>query len=183
MTMAFFCSVSHIWQISVVQRFLLGSKCDIVVQDPTVYRLYGIKHIHTHRIFVQIPMLYVFFLWLLVNIPFWVAFVKKNGRGHLLIHILWVFLRSISAKKVQMEFLPLCDLLFNVISLCIYSSQCIFNVVFSYACYESGKIIYFTLTFVIVLSSLILSQVIMHFLSVLILLCPTCGVHSIVGAF
>ncbi|GAB0099259.1 XK-related protein [Sergentomyia squamirostris] len=56
------------------------------------------------------------------------------------------------------EFLPLCDLLFNVISLAGYFCDIVFNVVFSYALLESGKFIYFALTATIVLSSLILSQ-------------------------
>ncbi|XP_058065594.1 uncharacterized protein LOC131215224 [Anopheles bellator] len=58
------------------------------------------------------------------------------------------------------EFLPLCDVLFNVISLAGYFCDVVFDLVLGYALYERQKFTYFTAVIVIVSFSLIISQVV-----------------------
>lgn len=57
------------------------------------------------------------------------------------------------------EFLPLCDVLFNVISLAGYFCDVVFDVVLAYALYERQKFGYFTAVIVIISFSLMISQV------------------------
>lgn len=57
------------------------------------------------------------------------------------------------------EFLPLCDVLFNVISLAGYFCDVVFDVVLSYALFERGRFVYFALVITLVMVSLIISQV------------------------
>lgn len=57
------------------------------------------------------------------------------------------------------SFLPLCDVLFNVISLAEYVCNVIFDFVFVYALYSRGFGFFFLITLIIVLNSLVLSQV------------------------
>uniref|UniRef100_A0A182SPA7 XK-related protein n=1 Tax=Anopheles maculatus TaxID=74869 RepID=A0A182SPA7_9DIPT len=58
------------------------------------------------------------------------------------------------------EFLPLCDVLFNVISLAGYFCDVVFDVVLGYALYERQKFAYFAAVIVIVSFSLIISQIV-----------------------
>uniref|UniRef100_A0A182MRU4 XK-related protein n=1 Tax=Anopheles culicifacies TaxID=139723 RepID=A0A182MRU4_9DIPT len=58
------------------------------------------------------------------------------------------------------EFLPLCDVLFNVISLAGYFCDVVFDVVLGYALYERQKFAYFAAVIVIVLFSLVISQIV-----------------------
>lgn len=57
------------------------------------------------------------------------------------------------------EFLPLCDNLFNVISLAGYFCDVVFDLVLGYALLERGKVNYFVAVIIIVSFSLIISQV------------------------
>lgn len=57
------------------------------------------------------------------------------------------------------EFLPICDILFNVISLAGYFCDVVFDVVLSYALFERGRFMYFTVVITLVMASLIISQV------------------------
>lgn len=57
------------------------------------------------------------------------------------------------------EFLPLCDVLFNVISMAGYFCDVVFDVVLSYALFERGRFVYFTVVITLVMVSLIISQV------------------------
>lgn len=57
------------------------------------------------------------------------------------------------------EFLPICDILFNVISLAGYFCDVVFDVVLSYALFERGRFTYFTVVITLVMASLIISQV------------------------
>ena len=61
------------------------------------------------------------------------------------------------------EFLPLCDNLFNIISLSLYFINLIFDIVLGYALLERGKINYFIAVVAIVSVSLIVSQVILFY--------------------
>lgn len=58
------------------------------------------------------------------------------------------------------EFLPLCDVLFNVISLAGYFCDVVFDVVLGYALYERQKFAYFAAVIVIVSFSLVISQIV-----------------------
>ncbi|XP_055855141.1 uncharacterized protein LOC129918559 [Episyrphus balteatus] len=58
------------------------------------------------------------------------------------------------------EFLPLCDVLFNVISLAGYFCDVVFDVVLGYALLERGRVGYFTIVISLVLLSLIVSQIV-----------------------
>lgn len=58
------------------------------------------------------------------------------------------------------EFLPLCDVLFNVISLAGYFCDVVFDVVLGYALLERGRIGYFTVVISLVLLSLLVSQIV-----------------------
>uniref|UniRef100_A0AAG5DIJ7 XK-related protein n=1 Tax=Anopheles atroparvus TaxID=41427 RepID=A0AAG5DIJ7_ANOAO len=58
------------------------------------------------------------------------------------------------------EFLPLCDVLFNVISLAGYFCDVVFDVVLGYALYERQKFTYFAAVIVIVSFSLVISQIV-----------------------
>lgn len=57
------------------------------------------------------------------------------------------------------EFLPLCDVLFNVISLAGYFCDVVFDVVMGYALLERGYKCTFAATISIVVTSLLISQV------------------------
>lgn len=57
------------------------------------------------------------------------------------------------------EFLPLCDVLFNVISLAGYFCDVVFDVVLGYALFERGRYAYFGAVIVLVMVSLVISQV------------------------
>lgn len=57
------------------------------------------------------------------------------------------------------EFLPLCDVLFNVISLAGYFCDVVFDVVMGYALLERGYKATFAAAISIVLTSLLISQV------------------------
>lgn len=61
------------------------------------------------------------------------------------------------------EFLPICDNLFNVISLAAYFCDCVFDIVLGYALLERGKINFFIAVVLIISGSLIVSQVSLHF--------------------
>ncbi|XP_055372293.1 uncharacterized protein LOC129606176 [Condylostylus longicornis] len=58
------------------------------------------------------------------------------------------------------EFLPLCDVLFNVISLAGYFCNIVFDIVLGYALFEKGRNGYFSIILCFVIISLIISQVI-----------------------
>ena len=58
-----------------------------------------------------------------------------------------------------MEFLPLCDNLFNVISLAGYFCDVVFDIVLGYALFERGKIHLLVAVILIISGSLIVSQV------------------------
>jgi XK-related protein len=66
---------------------------------------------------------------------------------------------SFTFVAAAMEFLPLCDVLFNIISLALYFCDLVFDVVLGYALYERGRTTYFTVVVVLVSTSLIVSQV------------------------
>lgn len=57
------------------------------------------------------------------------------------------------------SFLPLCDVLFNVISLAEYFCNVIFDLVLVYALFSRGLNTLFFIVLIIVLNSLIVSQV------------------------
>lgn len=57
------------------------------------------------------------------------------------------------------EFLPLCDVLFNVISLTGYFCDVLFDVILSYALFERGCFVYSSIVIGLVLMSSIISQV------------------------
>lgn len=61
------------------------------------------------------------------------------------------------------EFLSLCDVLFNVVSLAGYFCDVVFDVVLSYALFERGHFMYMWVVIVLVVVSLIISQVIIMF--------------------
>lgn len=61
------------------------------------------------------------------------------------------------------EFLSLCDVLFNVVSLAGYFCDVVFDVVLSYALFERGHFLYMAFVIVLVMVSLIISQVIKCF--------------------
>lgn len=58
------------------------------------------------------------------------------------------------------EFLSLCDVLFNVVSLAGYFCDVVFDVVLSYALFERGHFLYMAFVIALVMVSLIISQVI-----------------------
>lgn len=58
------------------------------------------------------------------------------------------------------EFLPICDNLFNVISLAAYFCDCVFDIVLGYSLLERGKTNFFIAVVIIISGSLIVSQVI-----------------------
>lgn len=58
------------------------------------------------------------------------------------------------------EFLSLCDVLFNVVSLAGYFCDVVFDVILSYALFERGHFMYMSVVIVLVVVSLIISQVI-----------------------
>lgn len=62
------------------------------------------------------------------------------------------------------EFLSLCDVLFNVVSLAGYFCDVVFDVVLSYALFERGHYMYMAVVISLVIVSLIISQVIWSFL-------------------
>ena len=56
------------------------------------------------------------------------------------------------------EFLPLCDVLFNIISLASYFCDVVFDVVTIYTLYDQKEVIWFTLSLSCVLLSLVVCQ-------------------------
>ncbi|XP_049835514.1 uncharacterized protein LOC126279092 isoform X2 [Schistocerca gregaria] len=58
------------------------------------------------------------------------------------------------------EFLPLCDVLFNIISLASYFCDVVFDVVMGYALFERGRHVWFAVSLTFVATSLVISQVI-----------------------
>ncbi|XP_075223326.1 uncharacterized protein LOC142325437 [Lycorma delicatula] len=60
----------------------------------------------------------------------------------------------------QYEFLPLCDVLFNIISLASYFCDIVFDVVMAYALYERGSHVWASVTLSFVSLSLLVSQVV-----------------------
>lgn len=62
------------------------------------------------------------------------------------------------------EFLPLCDVLFNVISLAGYFCDVVFDVVMGYALLERGYKGSFAAAISIVITSLLISQVLWNLL-------------------
>ena len=62
------------------------------------------------------------------------------------------------------EFLPLCDVLFNVISLAGYFCDVVFDVVMSYALLERGYTATAATALTIIISSLLISQVSVYIL-------------------
>lgn len=63
------------------------------------------------------------------------------------------------------EYLPICDNLFNVISLAAYFCDCVFDIVLGYSLLERGKINLFITVVLIISGSLIVSQASFHTLS------------------
>lgn len=61
-------------------------------------------------------------------------------------------------KMAQHEFLPLCDVLFNIISLASYFCDVVFDLVMGYALFERGRILWFAVSISLVASSLLVSQ-------------------------
>lgn len=57
------------------------------------------------------------------------------------------------------EFLSLCDILFNVVSLAGYFCDVVFDVVLSYALFERGHFAYMAVVIILIVFSLIISQV------------------------
>lgn len=60
---------------------------------------------------------------------------------------------------IATEFLPICDNLFNVISLAAYFCDCVFDIVLGYALLERGRTNFFIAVVIIISGSLIVSQV------------------------
>lgn len=60
----------------------------------------------------------------------------------------------------QHEFLPLCDVLFNIISLAAYFCDIVFDVVMGYALFVQGDYIWFIVIIVLVIFSSIVEQII-----------------------
>ncbi|KAG5678607.1 hypothetical protein PVAND_008268 [Polypedilum vanderplanki] len=58
------------------------------------------------------------------------------------------------------EFLPICDNLFNVISLAAYFCDCVFDLVLAYALLERGRINFFIAVVFIISGSLLVSQIV-----------------------
>lgn len=58
----------------------------------------------------------------------------------------------------QYEFLPLCDVLFNIISLAAYFCDIVFDVVMGYALYSHGRYVPFGLTMLFVGASATVEQ-------------------------
>jgi hypothetical protein len=61
---------------------------------------------------------------------------------------------------VTQEFLPLCDVLFNIISLASYFCDIVFDLVMAYALYERRLTLWFTLTLGFVSLSLLVTQIV-----------------------
>ncbi|KAL1455224.1 hypothetical protein WDU94_009334 [Cyamophila willieti] len=60
----------------------------------------------------------------------------------------------------QHEFLPLCDVLFNIISLAAYFCDIVFDIVLAYALYSKNQIAWFTVSIFFVLLSLVVEQIV-----------------------
>lgn len=65
-----------------------------------------------------------------------------------------------SVDSSQNEFLPLCDVLFNIISLAAYFCDIVFDIVLAYALYSKGQIAWFAVSIFFVLLSLIVEQIV-----------------------
>ena len=57
------------------------------------------------------------------------------------------------------EFLPICDVLFNVVSLASYFCDLVFDVIATYTFYRAGHLLWFWLSLVAIGSSLVVCQV------------------------
>lgn len=57
------------------------------------------------------------------------------------------------------EYLPICDNLFNVISLAAYFCDCVFDIVLGYSLLSRGKINFFLAVLAIISGSLIVNNV------------------------
>lgn len=66
---------------------------------------------------------------------------------------------ELNHREIMAEFLPLCDVLFNVISMAGYFCDVVFDLVLSYALFERGRFAYFAVVITLVMVSLIISQV------------------------
>lgn len=58
------------------------------------------------------------------------------------------------------DFLPFCDVLFNIISLAGYFCNVVFNALLGYALLERGRTMYFAIVLCLVISSLVITQVV-----------------------
>lgn len=58
------------------------------------------------------------------------------------------------------DFLPFCDVLFNIISLAGYFCNVVFNALLGYALLERGRTVYFAIVLCLVISSLVITQVV-----------------------
>ena len=58
-----------------------------------------------------------------------------------------------------LEFLPICDVLFNVVSLASYFCDVVFDVIATYSFFVAGHTVWFWISLVSILSSLISCQV------------------------
>lgn len=67
--------------------------------------------------------------------------------------------RKRDSAPVMAEFLPLCDVLFNVISLAAYFCDIVFDMVYCYALMERGRTKYVGVVLLLVGASLLISQV------------------------
>ena len=56
------------------------------------------------------------------------------------------------------EFLPICDVLFNIISLAAYFCNVVFDFVLVYTLYEGGLYVWFSVTLTCIITSLLLCQ-------------------------
>ena len=57
------------------------------------------------------------------------------------------------------QFLPICDVLFNVVSLASYFCDVVFDIIATYTFYQSGYVVWFCLSLVSIVVSLVVCQV------------------------
>lgn len=60
---------------------------------------------------------------------------------------------------MSQEFLPLCDVLFNIISMASYFCDVVFDVITAYTLYQQEEYVWLTLAVVFIASSLFISQI------------------------
>ena len=63
-----------------------------------------------------------------------------------------------SSAIMSQEFLPLCDVLFNIISMASYFCDVVFDVITAYTLYQQEEYVWLTLAVVFIASSLLISQ-------------------------